>query len=95
MSNLVIEFNDYRTKMNEVILSKDNLAINVFGTLIPISMLKGRWIQKQKKCWDWWPVWYFDDRIKCHLGKSHELGITTRQMYEIFAVANIVGAPLL
>ena len=27
MSNLVQEFNDYRTKMNEVILSKDNLVI--------------------------------------------------------------------
>ena len=27
MSNLVKEFNDYRTKMNEVILGKDNLVI--------------------------------------------------------------------
>ena len=27
MSNLVKEFNDYRTRMNEVILSKDNLVI--------------------------------------------------------------------
>jgi hypothetical protein len=27
MSELVKEFNDYRTKMNEVILSKDNLVI--------------------------------------------------------------------
>ena len=32
-----------------------------------------------------------DDCIKYHLGKSHELGVTTEQMYEIFAVANIVG----
>jgi hypothetical protein len=27
MSELVKEFNDYRTKMNEVILAKDNLVI--------------------------------------------------------------------
>ena len=27
MGNLVQEFNDYRTRMNEVILSKDNLVI--------------------------------------------------------------------
>ena len=27
MSNVVQEFNDYRSKMNEVILSKDNLVI--------------------------------------------------------------------
>ena len=29
MSNLVKEFNDYRTKMNEVILSKDNVNKNI------------------------------------------------------------------
>ena len=27
MSNLVKDFNDYRTRMNELILSKDNLVI--------------------------------------------------------------------
>ena len=27
MTNIVQEFNDYRTKMNEVILEKDNLVI--------------------------------------------------------------------
>jgi AhpD family alkylhydroperoxidase len=35
-----------------------------------------------------------DDCIKYHLGKSHALGITTEQMYEIFAVANIVGGTI-
>ena len=35
-----------------------------------------------------------DDCIKYHLGKSHELGITTEQMYEVFAVANIVGGTI-
>jgi alkylhydroperoxidase/carboxymuconolactone decarboxylase family protein YurZ len=28
------------------------------------------------------------------LGKSHDLGVTTEQMYEIFAVANIVGGTI-
>ena len=35
-----------------------------------------------------------DDCIKYHLGKNHELGITTEQLYEIFAVANIVGGTI-
>ena len=35
-----------------------------------------------------------DDCIKYHLGKCHELGINTGQMYEIFAVANIVGGTI-
>ena len=35
-----------------------------------------------------------DDCIKYHLGKSFELGVTTEEMYEIFAVANIVGGTI-
>ena len=35
-----------------------------------------------------------DDCIKYHVGKSHELGVTTEEMYEIFAVANIVGGTI-
>ncbi len=40
MDNIVDEFNDYRVKMNEVILSKNNLVMNVSGTLIRILMKK-------------------------------------------------------
>lgn len=36
----------------------------------------------------------FDDCIKYDLGKSHELGISTEQIYEIFAEANIVGGTI-
>ena len=35
-----------------------------------------------------------DDCIKYHIGKCHELGISTEQLYEIFAVANIVGGTI-
>jgi AhpD family alkylhydroperoxidase len=35
-----------------------------------------------------------DDCIKYHLGKSHEVGLTTEEVYEIFAVANIVGGTI-
>jgi alkylhydroperoxidase/carboxymuconolactone decarboxylase family protein YurZ len=35
-----------------------------------------------------------DDCIKYHPGKCHELGITTAQVYEIFAVASIVGGTI-
>ena len=35
-----------------------------------------------------------DDCIKYHLGKCTELGISTEQVYEIFAVANIVGGTI-
>ena len=35
-----------------------------------------------------------DDCIKYHLGKAHELNVTTEEMYEVFAVANIVGGTI-
>lgn len=35
-----------------------------------------------------------DDCIKYHPGICYEIGITTAQVYEIFAVANIVGGTI-
>ena len=35
-----------------------------------------------------------DDCVKYHLGKCHEAGVTSEQMFEIFAVANIVGGTI-
>jgi alkylhydroperoxidase/carboxymuconolactone decarboxylase family protein YurZ len=32
--------------------------------------------------------------VKYHLGKCHELGITKDQIFEVFAVANIVGGTI-
>ncbi len=35
-----------------------------------------------------------DDCIKYHLGKCKDAGTTTEELYEIFAVANIVGGTI-
>jgi AhpD family alkylhydroperoxidase len=35
-----------------------------------------------------------DDCIKYHLGKCFELGTTTDEMYEVFAIANLVGGSI-
>ena len=96
MSNLVQEFNDYRTKMNEVILSKDNLVIKRLWNLDTNTYAEGALDTKTKEMLGLVAsmVLRCDDCIKYHLGKSHELGITTEQMYEIFAVANIVGGTI-
>ena len=44
MSNLVKEFNEYRTKMNEVILSKENLVIKRLWNLDTNTMPKAHWM---------------------------------------------------
>ena len=96
MSNLVNEFNEYRTKMNEVILSKENLVIKRLWNLDTNTYAEGALDVKTKELLGLVAsmVLRCDDCIKYHLGKSHELGITTEQIYEVFAVANIVGGTI-
>lgn len=96
MSNLIKEFNDYRTKMNDVILGKDNLVIKRLWNLDTNTYAEGTLDTKTKEMLGLVAsmVLRCDDCIKYHLGKCHELGVSTAQMYEIFAVANIVGGTI-
>jgi AhpD family alkylhydroperoxidase len=96
MSNLVQEFNDYRTKMNEVILSKENLVIKRLWNLDTNTYAEGALSTKTKEMLGLVAsmVLRCDDCIKYHLEKCHEQGLTTDEVYEIFAVANIVGGTI-
>ncbi len=96
MGNLVKEFNNYRTKMNEVILSKENLVIKRLWNLDTNTYAAGALDVKTKELLGLVAsmVLRCDDCIKYHLGKSHELGVSTEEMYEVFAVANIVGGTI-
>jgi AhpD family alkylhydroperoxidase len=96
MGKLADEFNNYRTRMNEVILSKDNLVMKRLWNLDTNTYDDGALDKKTKEMLGLVAsmVLRCDDCIKYHLGKCHELGVTTAQMYEIFAVANIVGGTI-
>lgn len=96
MSTLVKDFNDYRTKMNEVILSKDNLVIKRLWNLDTNTYAEGKLDIRTKEMLGLVAsmVLRCDDCIKYHLGKCHENGVTTGELYEIFAVANIVGGTI-
>lgn len=96
MIPLVQEFNDYRQKMNEVILSKNNLVIKRLWNLDTNTYEAGAIDAKTKEMLGLVAsmVLRCDDCIKYHVGKSFEQGITTEQLYEIFAVANIVGGTI-
>ena len=96
MSSLVKEFNDYRSRMNEVILSKNNLVMKRLWNLDTNTYESGALDTKTKEMLGLVAsmVLRCDDCIKYHLGKCYELEITTAQMYEIFAVANIVGGTI-
>jgi AhpD family alkylhydroperoxidase len=96
MSKLVDEFNDYRTRMNEVILAQDNLVIKRLWNLDTNTYAEGALTTKTKEMLGLVAsmVLRCDDCIKYHLGKCHEQGLTTAEVYEIFAVANIVGGTI-
>lgn len=96
MGNLIEEFNDYRTKMNEVILSKDNLVIKRLWNLDTNTYAEGALSTQTKEMLGLVAsmVLRCDDCVKYHLGKCYEEGISTVQLYEVFAVANIVGGTI-
>ena len=96
MSKLINEFNDYRTRMNEVILSKDNLVMKRFWSLDNQAYADGALPSKTKELMGLVAsmVLRCDDCIKYHLGKCFELKATTDEIYEVFAVANLVGGSI-
>jgi len=96
MLPLINEFNEYRTRMNEVILSKNNLVMKRLWNLETNTYDDGALDKKTKEMLGLVAsmVLRCDDCIKYHLGKNHELEVSTEQVYEIFAVANIVGGTI-
>jgi AhpD family alkylhydroperoxidase len=96
MSNLITDFNDYRSRMNEVILSKDNLVLKRFWSLDNQAYADGALPAKTKELMGLVAsmVLRCDDCIKYHLGKCFELETTTGEMYEVFAIANLVGGSI-
>lgn len=96
MAQKVEEFNTYREKMNEVILSKNNLVLKRLWNLDTNTYEDGALDKKTKEMLGLVAsmVLRCDDCIQYHLGKVSELGISTEEVYEIFAVANIVGGTI-
>ena len=96
MSDLIKDFNEYRSKMNGVILAKDNSVLKRFWSLDNQAYADGALNAKTKELLGLVAsmVLRCDDCIKYHLGKCHELGTNTDEIYEVFAVANLVGGSI-
>jgi AhpD family alkylhydroperoxidase len=95
-TNEVEAFNAYREKMNEKILGADNLVLKRLFNLDSNTYEDGALPSVTKEMLGLVAsmVLRCDDCIKYHLGKCFELGVSTAQMFEIFAVANIVGGTI-
>ncbi len=95
-TNEVEAFNAYREKMNEKILGADNLVLKRLFNLDSNTYEDGALPSVTKEMLGLVAsmVLRCDDCIKYHLGKCFELGVSTAQLFEIFAVANIVGGTI-
>lgn len=94
--SLVKEFNDYRSKMNDLILSHDHLPLKRFFSLDHQMYQDGALPVKTKELLGLVAsmVLRCDDCIKYHLEKCHELKTTTPEIYDVFAIANMVGGSI-
>jgi AhpD family alkylhydroperoxidase len=94
--SLVQEFNDYRTKMNDRLMAEENLVLKRFFNLDTNAYSDGALPAKTKEMLGLIAsmVLRCDDCIKYHLGKCHELGVTTPELFEILSIANLVGGSI-
>lgn len=96
MSNLVKEFNDYRSKMNEKLLADDNKVIKRIFNLDTNTYMEGALDVKTKELLGLVAsaVLRCDDCVKYHLETSHKLGVTKAEMMETMSVATLVGGTI-
>ena len=96
MGKLVNNFNDYRAKMNEKIIASGDKVMKRIYSLDTLTYQEGALSSKTKEMLGLATsmVLRCDDCIKYHLGKCHESGVTTEEIFEIFGVANLVGGTI-
>ena len=96
MSDKIKEFREYRAMMNERILAQDNLVLKRLFNLDTNTYTDGALPAKTKEMLGLVAsmVLRCDDCVKYHLEKCFEQKISTEEMMEIFAVANIVGGTI-
>ena len=96
MSNLVQEFNDYRSKMNEKLLADDNKVIKRIFNLDTNAYMEGALDVKTKELLGLVAsaVLRCDDCIKYHLETSYKEGITKQEMMEAMSIATLVGGTI-
>jgi AhpD family alkylhydroperoxidase len=96
MADLVQEFNEYRSKMNEKLLADNNLVIKRIFNLDTNAYAEGALDVKTKELLGLVAsaVLRCDDCIKYHLETSYKNGITKEEMMEAMGIATLVGGTI-
>ena len=96
MGTKVEEYTEYRQKMNERILSADNLVIKRIYNIDTNAYMEGALPVKTKEMLGLISslVLRCDDCVKYHLIQCHENGVTEKELFEVLAIANLVGGTI-
>lgn len=96
MSNIVEEFNEYRTKMNAKILDDNNKIIKRIFNLDTNAFQKGALDKKTKELLGLVAstVLRCDDCVKYHLEASYKEGLKKEEISEALGIATLVGGTI-
>lgn len=96
MSDIVSEFNAYRSKMNDAILEDNNKIIKRIFNLDTNAFSEGALDKKTKELLGLVAstVLRCDDCIKYHLQSSHESGLNKTEVVEALSIATLVGGTI-
>ena len=96
MSDIVSEFNDYRSKMNDAILADNNKIIKRIFNLDTNAFAEGALDKKTKELLGLVAstVLRCDDCIKYHLESSYKEGLKKEEVVEALGIATLVGGTI-
>ena len=96
MADLVKEFNDYRSKMNEKLLADNNKVIKRIFNVDTNAYMEGALDVKTKELLGLVAsaVLRCDDCIKYHLETAYKQGVTKEEMMESMGIATLVGGTI-
>jgi AhpD family alkylhydroperoxidase len=89
-------FNQYRSKMNERILSEKNKTIQKIYNADATAYTDGALDRKTKELLGLVAsmVLRCDDCIRYHLQECYHAGVKTNEVMEVFGIANLVGGTI-
>ena len=96
MADLIQEFNDYRSKMNEKLLADNNKIVKRIFKLDNNAYAPGALDVKTKELLGLVAsaVLRCDDCVKYHLETSYKEGVTREEMMEAMGIATLVGGTI-
>lgn len=93
---IVEDFDAYRSRMNEKILSSDSLILKRIFNLDTNAYQEGRLDAKSKELIGLTCslVLRCDDCVRYHLGKCRDAGFVTEEIHEAMGVATLIGGTI-